>query len=364
MLTRLRSISAIAFLVVLLGGLASVVTHAVSHHETDIREHLTWQNAIDGKLTAAIDRMVNDAVPHSKQLNGWIDGLLFWSLGDAGPQVREGCQNWLYLAEELLEQPDGRNHLAARVELAEKIARGLAARNVKLVVLPVPDKAEIVRGELCGLRAAAIAGDRPRLWQEASAPLKLEQVDVRPGWPLPGYWRTDTHWNADGARHAARLVAEAIRRTAGEGGTDVRLDVSPVSHAFNGDLMKLANLVETSWIFGPPPDTAHDVSVQIERSGALLDDAPTPDTILAGSSYSLNSGFLDYLQAEASREIVQKSMAGGGFAGAMLDLLVESPDILDQVSIVVWEWPVRALTQPLSDQEKAFLAHPDQIMAP
>lgn len=362
---RLRLLSALGFLLLIFGGMTGVIINLSSGSLRALDDKVSLPNILDGQLAISFDALVNKATPASAALNGWIDGLIFAVTGDAGPQVRGGCAGWLYLTEEIVETPHGEAHLAQRVALAKVIAGLLAERGVKLLVVPVPDKVSLAQEGLCGLPVSAQARSRAGLWAQASAGLAsaglasaglaVRQVDVVADWPVPGYWRTDTHWNRDGAHHAARRVAAAAVLEIGPGQQAIRLETAGEAQPRVGDLLRLANLERTAATLGPAPDEDTSVTAVIERTGGLLDEAPAPSVLLAGSSYSLNSGFLDYLQAEMSREVVQKSHAGGGFAGALLDVLEKDPELLSRIELVVWEWPQRVLMQPLTAQEQRFL---------
>ncbi|MGH7756119.1 MAG: alginate O-acetyltransferase AlgX-related protein, partial [Vulcanimicrobiaceae bacterium] len=106
----------------------------------------------------------------------------------------------------------------------------------------------------------------------------------------------------------------------------------------------------------PPSDLERRSNVQWQPAGGLLDAGPAPTVLLAGSSYSKNSGFANDLGLALGREVVQLSQDGGGFDGAILALLETRPALLAQAKVVVWEWPERALTQPLTDAERSFLS--------
>ncbi len=356
MLRKTRLFSALSFLLLIFAGLIAISYHAVQNIDKFIEEKLSFNTLVDGRFTSAIDRHIDEILPASKTINSFIDGMLYWTIGDTGPQVRAGCDGWLFLAEELREIPNGETYLAQRVKLAEKIAKQLKQHGTKLIVVPVPDKAALAQEQLCGIRVSQQAQHRKQQWDEMSASLELNQVDISSDWPHPGYWRTDTHWDQQGAHHAARLIGQEVELKLGSGEQKIQLDVLTQDKERGGDLTKLAGLTETLSLFSPAPDIEKPVSVAIERSGGLLDDTPVPAVVLAGSSYSLNSYFHEYLQAETSQEIVQKSMAGGGFAGAILDLIETNPQIFDQVKLIIWEWPERVLTQPLSAQEKIFIS--------
>jgi alginate O-acetyltransferase complex protein AlgJ len=53
--------------------------------------------------------------------------------------------------------------------------------------------------------------------------------------------------------------------------------------------------------------------------------------------------------------VVQLSEEGGGFDGALFALLQKHRNTLAQAKVVVWEFPERSLTQPLTADERAYL---------
>ncbi|MGE4371878.1 MAG: hypothetical protein AB7E29_03080 [Xanthobacter sp.] len=349
-----RILATLAFLLLMFAGLGHVVAHLSGPAGASIVAAVNWQNILDGRLSGVVDRSVTAALPDTSQLNSLASGLSYIVLDDAGPQVRAGCPGWLFLAEELVETPHGAEHVAAHARLARKIRDTLSAQGVELVVLPIRDKADLAHEQLCGLAVSAQATGRLETWNRQSHALGLNSIAMGEGWPSPGFLRTDTHWNPEGARHAAQLVAQAISGKLGPGTTDVTLNTT-VPEPRPGDLIRLAGLSE-SWPWsGPEPDHVATISTHIARTGGLLDDVPAPSVILAGSSFSLRSGFADFLQQASRREVAQKSRDGSGFAGALLDVLMNQPEALKQTRLVVWEFPLRTLTQAPTEAERTFL---------
>lgn len=349
-----RIIATLVFLALMFTGLGFVVTRFAGPAGARLVAEASWPAVLNGRLSASVDKAVVEAVPSVKGLDALLSGLSYRMLGDAGAQVRAGCPGWLFLAEELVETRDGAAHLAARLRLAARLKAAVEARGIALVVLPVPDKADLSRATLCGLPVSAQARGRAASWRAGSAALGLDQVDIATGWPSGAVLRTDTHWNDDGAAFAAHRVAEHVTRRLGPGTQPAEVVVGPPRDRI-GDLMRLAGLEHTWPWSGPQPDRQPEVTTTFTRSGGLLDDVPAPSVVLAGSSYSRNSGFLDYLQDALDREVAQKSQDGGGFAGPLLDLLTKEPDVLAQTRLVVWEFPMRVLTQPLTPAERDFL---------
>src|SRR6185295_13395113 len=87
------------FLAVIASGAVCAIDHLMSGQAGSWHK-LGWRDLIDGSAAKAIDRAVVRAIPQNARLNGIVDGALYWSIGDAGPLVRVGCNGWLYLAEE------------------------------------------------------------------------------------------------------------------------------------------------------------------------------------------------------------------------------------------------------------------------
>lgn len=313
----------------------------------------TTEDLTNGNTAQRIDKAVFNAMPRSSTLDGFIAGLQYRVLHDAGPQVYAGCGSWLFSQEELrVAKSDGAN-FDARGELLTRLAQAVASLNVQLIILPVPDKAAQVEEELCGLRAAQ-SRLRDAFWTKLAEVKTAILVDIRPGWPTPGYWQTDTHWNQIGARFAAAKVASETNSALGAGSDKVQL-VEGVSRQRIGDLARLAGLADAPLMLAPAIEQERETRAEIARSGGLLDEAESPSIILAGSSFSLNSNFRDYLEAASSREVVQVSEAGGGFAGALLRLLDKNMDAVTKAKVVIWEWPMRTLTAPLTSEERRFL---------
>jgi len=308
---------------------------------------------MSGSLAGKMDKAVFDAIPKSPALNGLGAGLLYRGLHDAGPQVWAGCGDWLYSVEELRVERHDAENISAHANILRLFVKTFADRGIQLVILPVPDKAEQVEDQLCGEQADQ-SRFRTELWRQNTKAVEAQQIDLRSKWPRPGYWKTDTHWDSQGAQFAADAVAEAVNVKSGPGAEVVRLTKGS-SHERVGDLARLAGLADAPQWLAPPLEHEVDVKAEIERSGGLLDDLPAPSIILAGSSYSLNSGFIEYLQASLSREVAQLSHAGGGFAGALLEIVQQRPSVLAGTKVVIWEWPMRSLTVPLTEAERRFI---------
>lgn len=345
-------IRALLVLVVIFSGLAAVLTRGYEALGEVLRT-TTVSDLTNGRFAQNVDKAIFGAVPRSTTLDGLVTGLQYRVLGDAGSQVRAGCSDWLYTMEELRAERHDRDNIALRAELLQRLVHAIKQSGARLIIVPVPDKADQIQDQLCGIRAAQ-SRLRDRFWNELVRVNGAIVVDLRDHWPKPGYWRTDTHWDQTGARFAAEQIAQAVAGTLGPGQDTVKLVDGPMRQR-TGDLARLSGLTDAPHSLAPAPEQEREIKVDISRLGGLLDDTPAPQIILAGSSFSLNSGFLEYLQAALSREVAQVSQPGGGFAGALLETLDKRAGSLEKVKAVVWEWPMRSLVSSPSEAEKNFM---------
>ena len=124
--------------------------------------------------------------------------------------------------------------------------------------------------------------------------------------------------------------------------------------------MRLMSLERLPAWLRPRPDR-HRLARTVEEEaggGDLLDDAPGPQVVLLGSSYSVNANFHGALQQALGARIANFGKAGGGFAGSARDYFGSAAWRETPPRLVVWEVLERSLGQPISAEERAFLAAP------
>ena len=339
-------------LAVIFSGLVSVL---IRGHGSlgEVLKTTTLNDLADGRFAQRLDKAVLGAVPRSTDLDGLVSGIEYRLLGDAGPQVRAGCGDWLFTMEELRAERHAGANMALRAELLRGLAHAVRQSGTRLIIVPVPDKAAQVEDRLCGITAAQ-SRLRDQFWNELGRMEGAVVVDLRDNWPRPGYWKTDTHWDQTGARFAAERIAQAVAHTLEPAPETVKL-IEGTTRQRTGDLARLSGLTDAPRVLAPQPEQERELKADISRSGGLLDDTPEPSIILAGSSFSMNSGFFEYFQNSLAREVAQVSWPGGGFAGALLELLETRSGSLEKAKVVIWEWPMRSLTFPPSEAEKNFL---------
>ena len=352
-----------AMIVILVGGFAmGVVALSRPGPQQQLHDTMTLESFLAGRTAGA----VNHAMAHDLPGGPWLQaagGVIRWRFFDSGgPQVAVGCDDWLYLMEELRPWPDAAKAMAARADTLHRVAAELKARGIGLVVVLVPDKARIEAAHACGVPYSAQA--RGRLAAFKALVTDLPVVDLAPVFQsvhAPLYYRTDTHWNQFGAAAAARAVADAVKTPITRDRV-FKTETAPEADRA-GDLLRLMSLDEVPDLpikLRPLPDRERtETTKQTEgpaEGGGLLDDAPVPEVVLLGSSFSINANFYGHLEENLHAAVGQFGQAGGAFWGSARDYFKSPAFTETPPKLVIWEFPERVVGQPIEGDEAAFLA--------
>ena len=356
---RLQGWAMVAILAVGFG--LGVATLSKPGPQRRLAETLTPGAFLGGQTAGAVNHAMAHDLPIGDLLSA-AGGVLRWRVfASGGPQVTVGCDDWLYLTEELRPWPGGDATMQARAAAMHQVAADLAAQGIALQVVLVPDKTRVERAFACGVPYSAQSEGRYGQFAKLLGGLSVvDLLATYSGVRTPLYYRTDTHWNQDGAAIAAAATAAATDAPVGRD--------RPFSTAFGpeadrpGDLLRLMSLdhvPDLALPLRPLPDrerpaTTAEVNPPAD-TGGLLDDAPVPEIALLGSSYSVNANFLGALEQAESAPIGQFAQSGGGFWGSARDYF-RSPAFKETPpKLVIWEVPERVVNQPISDEEAAFL---------
>jgi alginate O-acetyltransferase complex protein AlgJ len=316
-----------------------------------------WRDGSANRLLEKAQRL-----PGSETLHSWNAGLQYRLFGDLGPKVVEGCPGWLFYRDGLGLQAgvDAEQVFAQRLRLMRYLVEQVRRSGAQLLVVTVPDKARIETEAVCGLRQSPRVATQLTRWQAALRQQGVAAVALAPALEQarPAFFRTDVHWNQQGARAAAQAVAQAAQPMLGGAGSQQYVSVTAPGgvQARMGDLIVLAGLEHAPPALRPPLDREQPVTIRAVHGGSLLDEPAPPEVLLAGSSSSRRSNFAEQLGTQLARELWNRSLDGGNFAGALQDALAERASWPPGLKLVIWELPEMALWLPLTDPEKALLA--------
>lgn len=350
---------AVAFACLLIAGLVvSVVSlkHATPAEWADLKN---MDNILSGESTRRFTKLLNKHFVLGPAFNQIERGILWNLTGDLGPSVRPGCDDWLFLTDELEPHPDRLKSAEFRAALAEKLGRRLKERGIKLLVVVVPDKSRIEKAHLCHINRSGLFDGRVASWLAGLNAQGLATLDLTPTLSaLPGerYYHTDTHWNEAGANAAARAVAADLNEhqwaTLAQDGA-VALNSALTERP--GDLVHLAGLDGLPGFLRPKVEMAHVTVVPPVATDDLFGDAGVATIALIGTSYSRNSNFAPFLEHYLGEAVANQARDGGDFSGAATAYFGGVTFRSFTPGVVIWEIPERVIEMPVKEAERKWM---------
>lgn len=305
--------------------------------------------ALRGALTAKLDSVYRQSLPHRDPAIGMIGALRYLAVGEGRKGVVAGSDGWLYTDEELRPAPQD---LALPLDRIAFVRDRLAEAGATLVILPVPGKLDVhvahsdpeTAANIVGLYDAFLKGLQARDVPvfDARAALRSEAQEGL------AYFRTDTHWTPAGARAVAQGLAGSGLV---EQGTTVFAVTGVTVDQFTGDLVSYVTNDGLAPLLGLSPEVATPyTAAETIASGEvdIFDDAAAGATLLIGTSYSANPAwsFAEALKLALGRDVLNLAVEGQGPARPMLDYLGSADFRAAPPELVIWEFPVRYLTDP------------------
>jgi alginate O-acetyltransferase complex protein AlgJ len=327
-------------------------------------ENLTLASFLDGKLTSELNANLAKT-PLPELFASWEQRAMWRISGDSGNNVRTGCKDWLFLADELRVFPRREQNADARAQNVIAVHKALEKRGITVVIAVVPDKSRIEAAHLCGLNRSALFEERVHKWLTQLTAAGVIVVDLQPVLKAvvisgqEAYWRTDSHWNETGAAAGAATIAQKI----------IALDLALTPHQdFNltrkapvprqGDLVHLAGLDKLSPELQPRTEFLEESQLTPDKrstQGNTADDQPNqaqrPNTVLIGTSFSGISNFAPFLEHELHVRINNFAINGGGFSKAAQAYFASDAFKNTPPRLIVWEVPERVLEDNWKDAE-------------
>ncbi|MDP3342288.1 hypothetical protein [Frigidibacter sp.] len=304
---------------------------------------------LSGGLTRDIDGIYKKNLPHMDLSFGLIGAARYALLGEAREGAIVGQDGWLFSAEELRSQPSDAE-LASAVATVAEVRDRLSAAGVDLVVVPLPAKIDIYHDRspdpVFGQDLAALlAGFAAQLAGEGIMVVDARSALLSPNPVVPVFFATDTHWSPAGAELVAGAVAAS--GLVAQGSSDfTRADTATKPLA--GDLVRFVTTSALAPRLGLASETLVPfVLTPTGDAGDIFSAAPA-DVVLVGTSYSANSdwGFAEFLMLALHRDVLNMAAEGQGPLQPMRDYLAS--DLMRDAppAVVIWEIPVRYLTDP------------------
>jgi alginate O-acetyltransferase complex protein AlgJ len=352
------------------------------------------------------ERALEDDSEAGRRLLPRLQALLTGALRVGNEQVYLGRDGWLYNRAGV-EYATGPGFLEPEVQEARLRSAGpcetvpepdalaalagfheeLAARGIRLLLLPTPGKA-VAAPERLARSAGPFQNPSFAAFVGALEARGVEVLDPTPLLLEPGsYLGTDTHWRPEAMERVARALAERIEATAelspAERGAYAR-EEREARHF--GDLVLMLNLPQGQRLFPPEAVTIRPV----REGGRAWRTRRGAEVLLLGDSFSNvysnsaafrseragegfdwgeGAGLAEQLSYALGRPVDRIARNAGGAHAARSDLAREAAreaeagrDRLAGVRVVVWQFAVRELAQ--GDWRAAPLPPPLERAAP
>jgi len=304
---------------------------------------------LKGTLTHSFDTAYKSAMPHRDASIGLIGAARYLLIGEGRKGVLAGEPGWLFTSEETRPLPAS---LTPSLDQIATVRARLDAAGVELVVVPVPAKVDIEAAEADEPRLSAMMAGLYADFLTGLAERGVDAVDARK--PLlslaageTAFLPTDTHWTPEGAAAVARAIAASGYL---QTGTTAMTRVDEPAKALTGDLVSFVTSDRIAPLVGLATHPILPYLAETAETGAVGDIFAADDVgvVLVGTSYSANPdwSFAEALKLSLQADVANAAMLGLGPVKPMVDYLGSDAFRDTPPEVVVWEFPVRYLTDP------------------
>jgi lysophospholipase L1-like esterase len=295
----------------------------------------------------------------------WIQFAQFEWLNDGGEKTAIGRGGWYFYKP-------GLKYMLARHEPAKAASRTndplaaivdfrdqLAARGIRLLVMPVPNKESVYPDRLTS-RANALRGVLAPRTQDLLRRLRAANVEVidlfkefaearqqnGPASRPSVYLAQDTHWSPAGLDLAAKAVARRLIELGWVQLGQVDYNERPAPVRRLGDILRMMQvpMIERS----VAPETVPCIQLVRRDNGELYKDAPNAEIVVLGDSFMRiyqqdephAAGFVAHLAKELKQPVISLVNDGGGSTLVRQELRGRAAFLKDK-KVVLWEFVER-----------------------
>jgi hypothetical protein len=313
-------------------------------------------------------RAYEESLEHRSLLAGplreWILLTQFSWLRDGGSKVLLGRHGWLYYKpgyDQTVRKPSlSGSHDPAPAILGFRDA--LAARGIRLMIVPAPNK-ESIYPDMLGrsaarLRAAPSPPARALLGRLREAGVELvdlfeafakERANLDASTSDKLYLAQDSHWSPVGVECAARTVAGRLRELGWAPIGNSAFEVQPAPVERHGDVLRMLKVPDLERRI--PAERVICRRIFMASNGMPYRDSPDSEILVLGDSFLRiyehdepgASGFVAHL-ARQLKQPLTSLVSDGGASTLVRQELFRRPELLRNKKIVVWEFVERDLS--------------------
>jgi len=349
----------------IIGSVPLIQMVVEGRQEEEVRVFDVFRQPPTAANLRAFERSLEAANWAARASRPWMQFAQFQWLGDGGEKAVIGQAGWYFYRPGLnymLTHPEKaktghatNDPLAAIVDFRDQ----LAARGIRLVIMPVPNKESVYPDRLTR-RAEALRGVLAPRTQDLLERLRAANVEVidlfkefgqtrQPSGAAsqnPLYLAQDTHWSPAGVELAARAVARRLLELGWARPGPVDYTEQPASVLRLGDVVRMLQVPQIE--HRVHPETVPCVQVVRRDNGALYQDAPDAGILVLGDSFARvyqgdepgAAGFIAHLAEELKQPLIALVNDGGGSTQVRQELQTR-PALLKNRQVVLWEFVER-----------------------
>ena len=293
----------------------------------------------------------------------WVQYARFGLLEGAGANVISGRDGWFfyrpavrYLLEpwSLAGQQTPGNVFDAIISFRDELAK----RDIRLLVVPAPNKASIYP-EMLARRAERMTSPVNAATRTIIARLKKAGVEVVDLFEIYGqrrqrgsspvyYLSQDSHWSPEGMRLAAEAVAGRLLELGWIEKGAMKYETTSVPASRYGDVLGMMRIPQVEKMF--EPQLMDCTQVANAESGRPYEDDPNSPVLVLGDSFLRifehdepgSAGFVAHLAYNLGFGLTS-IVSDGGASTLVRQQLSRRPDLLKGKKVVVWEFVERDL---------------------
>lgn len=325
------------------------------------RQHQTVSDLTNGKTAGRVERIFKDQMPVRNFSTGALNAISLGVFGEARKGIVAGVDDWYFSREELSWNRQSPKVVTDNILFVQDVRKKLEARGLELLVVLVPEKADIYSDRLGDIRVPEMRKNyyneiRARLKMDAGAvhipDLHAEFMKAKNAGKL--YFKSDTHWTVSGAGVAAGLLATELDAISIPNRLQVNYKAKFGKETLHsGDLYKFEELSVFSSMFDLPVESVSPITATVENANAddLFGDDNGSSQIqvaLVGTSYSANASwsFAEQIKIAAHTDIVNLAKEGLGPFTPMKNFLDNGLAKYPALKVVIWEIPLRYFDEP------------------
>jgi hypothetical protein len=308
------------------------------------------------------ERSLEEASVVSRAVRPAMRTALFTLFRDAGGKVLAGREGWLFyrpgIAATTQRRAAGETSVEEALAAVTDFRDQLAARGIRLLVVPVPNKERVHPERLSGGPGRLPAPADTAEFLKACRHLGVEYVDLShvlasPLLDTPLYLARDTHWSPAGIRRAVAAVAERL------GGAATGFAERDVTIEREGDLLRMLESPPLTRRLGTETVTCRQV---VDVAGRVYADDPRSDVLVLGDSFLRifqtdepgGAGFIAHFAKLIGRPVTS-IVSDGGASTLVRQELARRSELLANKKVVVWLFTERDLRLGLEGWQRIRL---------